>query len=89
MAGKRDKNQQQRDRDRVAKLKPGCYICGKPIDYTLKTPHPMSFELDHVIPIDKGGADDLSNKSASHRDCNSKKRARKYAPIVRRSGSLG
>lgn len=89
MAVKRDKAQQARDRARVAKSKPDCYLCGDPIDYALKTPDPLSYELDHVIPIDKGGIDHISNKAASHRRCNSKKRARIVAPIVRRSRSLG
>lgn len=48
----------------------------------------MSFEVDHLVPLSKGGADNLSNKKAAHRACNSKKRARDYAPIVRRSGTL-
>jgi len=28
-----------------------CWICGQPIDYTLKFPHPQSWSLDHAIPI--------------------------------------
>jgi 5-methylcytosine-specific restriction endonuclease McrA len=48
----------------------------------------MSFVVDHVMPLAKGGADTLDNKKAAHRECNSKKRARIVAPIVRRSGTL-
>ena len=65
-----------------------CHICGRPIDYDLKSPDPMSFEVDHLQPIAKGGTDTIDNAGASHRTCNSKKRARDYAPIIRRSGSL-
>ena len=85
---RRDKNQQNRDRQRVAAGKPNCYLCGLPIDYTLRTPHPMSYELDHIEPIARGGIDHISNKAASHRACNSKKRAREYAPIIRKSSAL-
>lgn len=85
---KRDETQRKRDRARIAATKADCHICGKPIDYTLKWPDPMSFEADHVQAFSRGGADNLSNKRASHRTCNSTKRARDYAPIVRRSGSL-
>ena len=53
------------------------------------TPHPMRFEADHIVPLHKGGDDTLSNKQATHRQCNSTKRARLVAPIVRRSGALG
>ena len=84
------RNTAQRDRDRAAikRTGAGCHICGEPIDYTLPYLHPREYVVDHVVPLSKGGADDLSNKKAAHRDCNSKKRAREYAPIVRRSRSL-
>jgi 5-methylcytosine-specific restriction endonuclease McrA len=61
-----------RDRDRAAikRTKPPCGICQQPIDYTLKSPDPMSFEVDHVIALANGGADTLDNKQASHRKCN-------------------
>ena len=85
------RNTTRRDRDRAAikRTRAGCHICGEPIDYTLPYLHPREFVVDHVIPLSKGGPDDLSNKKAAHRDCNSKKRARDFAPIVRRSGALG
>lgn len=86
--GNRDRAQAQRDRDRIRRTQPDCHICGRPIDYTLRTPDPYSFEVDHVIPLSKGGRDDITNKAAAHRTCNSTKRARLTAPIVRRSGSL-
>ena len=85
---KRNSAIRNKHRARVAKDKPACHICGKAIDYTLPTLDPWSFVLDHVIPLAKGGKDTLDNKKAAHRECNSKKRARMIAPIVRRSGSL-
>ena len=84
----RNTAQQARDRARIARTKPNCHICGEPINYTLKTPHPDSYELDHIVPLKRGGADNINNKAASHRKCNSRKRARLVAPIIRRSGSL-
>lgn len=79
-----------RDRHRrvIARGKPPCGICGEPIDYALHYLDPMSYTADHVVPLAKGGSDTLDNKQPAHRDCNSKKRARLVAPIVRRSGSL-
>lgn len=32
-----------------------CGICGKPVDFSLKYPHPLSPCIDHIIPIAKGG----------------------------------
>lgn len=88
MSKPRNTAQRDRDRARIKATKAACHICGKPIDYTLPYLDPNEFVVDHVIPLIKGGADNISNKKAAHRSCNSKKRARDYAPIIRRSGSL-
>jgi len=85
---KRNTATRDRDRARIARDKPACHICGVAIDYTLTHLDPMAFVVDHVVPLAKGGADALDNKKAAHRECNSKKRARLVAPIVRRSGTL-
>lgn len=66
------RNTTVRDRDRAAirRTKPPCHICGLEIDYALPHLDPMAFEVDHVIPLARGGADTLENKAASHRKCN-------------------
>lgn len=66
------RNTTVRDRDRkaIARTKPPCHICEQPIDYALVSPDPMSFEVDHIIPLARGGPDELANKAASHRVCN-------------------
>lgn len=87
-AHKRSDQLRKKHRAIIARTKAACHICGNPIDYTLTYPHPESFVIDHVVPIAKGGSDELHNKKAAHAGCNSKKRARDYAPIVRRSNSL-
>lgn len=84
----RNTTKRDRDRARIKATRAACHICGQPIDYTLTWLDPRSFVVDHVIPLAKGGTDTIANKAAAHRDCNSKKRARLIAPIVRRSGSL-
>ena len=61
-----------------------CGICGKPIDYSLgmivdpktgkKRPHPMSFVVDEVIPVSKGGSPiDIGNCRAAHWICNARR----------------
>jgi hypothetical protein len=62
-----------------------CWICkafGRPaaIDYSLPARHPLSFELDELIPVSKywlGGYEsreqcalDYNNNAATHRCCN-------------------
>ena len=84
----RDGVRAKRFRSAIRRTKPACHICGNPINYELDWKDPKSFVIDHVIPLHKGGADELYNIKAAHRDCNSKKRARIVAPIIRRSGSL-
>ena len=43
-----------------------CHICNKPIHYT-------DFSIDHIIPISKGGTQDLDNLVPAHKVCNSQK----------------
>ena len=31
-----------------------CAICGRPVDFSKKSPDPWSATLDHIIPISKG-----------------------------------
>ncbi|MDR1183651.1 MAG: HNH endonuclease [Coriobacteriales bacterium] len=51
-----------------------CCICGGPIDRSLKTPHPMSAEIEHLVPVSKGGAVYArANCGISHRICNQRK----------------
>ena len=53
-----------------------CGICGKPIDPDLKWPDLMSFQIDHVWPISKGGPDIRINVRPSHQTCNASKHNR-------------
>lgn len=72
----------------IARTQPPCGICGEPIDYTLRWPDPDAFVADHVTPLALGGSDTLDNKQAAHNRCNSDKRAKPHADIIKRSGSL-
>ena len=48
-----------------------CGICGKPVDFELKYPHPLSACVDHIVPISKGGhPSDISNLQLAHWTCN-------------------
>lgn len=90
MGTKRSSTTRDQARTRLARTRPNCHICGKPIDWDADWKDPMSFVVDHVIPLAKGGEDALSNMRAAHRQrsCNSTKRARDHAPIIRRSNTL-
>lgn len=40
-----------------------CQICGEPVEF-------CEFHIDHIIPISRGGADEINNIQVSHRWCN-------------------
>ncbi|MFF9084414.1 HNH endonuclease [Streptomyces rubiginosohelvolus] len=49
-----------------------CARCGHNIDPTLDARHPLSFTLDHVVPLSRGGnLLDPANARSMHRRCNS------------------
>lgn len=85
---KRSTTTRDRARDRARRRNEACHICGQPIDYNLPWDNPRALVIDHVTALALGGADELANMKAAHRDCNSTKRARAFAPIIRRSGAL-
>ena len=78
-------NARRKIRGRLKAEQRGCWICrafGRPdrIDYELPPGHPMSFEVDELIPVSRyreGGyqskqecALDYNNLDATHRVCN-------------------
>lgn len=70
MNGRRNTTRRDLHRRQLAQHEPPCGICGQPIDYTLPHLDPLAFVADHVIPLNRGGADTLENKQAAHRQCN-------------------
>lgn len=80
--------QRDKDRARIARARPACHICGRPIDYSLPYLDPGEYVVDHIVPLNRGGTDTLANKAAAHRSCNRAKSDQHHAQIVRRSRSL-
>lgn len=51
-----------------------CGICGKPVDFGYRYPHPLSACVDHIIPVAKGGhPSDIDNMQLAHWTCNRQK----------------
>lgn len=64
----------ERNKKRIFATQNTCGICGHPVDFSLKPPHPMSATIDHIIPIAKGGhPSDISNLQLAHWTCNRQK----------------
>lgn len=50
-----------------------CGICKEPVDHRLVAPHPLAAEMDHVVPLSKGGTHTRDNVQCTHRICNNAK----------------
>lgn len=50
-----------------------CHICHEEIDLTIPRTSRMGLTVDHVIPLSKGGSDELDNLRPAHWICNNRK----------------
>lgn len=63
-----------KNRRRILMTQEYCGICGKWVDKSLKRPDPFAPEVDHIVPIAKGGhPSDIGNLQLVHGVCNRKK----------------
>lgn len=66
--------QAERNKKKIMATQTVCGICGKPVDKSLRYPHPLSACIDHIIPVAKGGhPSDLDNLQLAHWTCNRQK----------------
>lgn len=64
----------ERNKKRIFATQNTCGICGHQVDFSLKSPHPMSATIDHIIPVAKNGhPSDISNLQLAHWTCNRQK----------------
>ena len=64
----------EKNKKRIYATQTVCGICGKPVDFSLKYPHPLAPCIDHIIPINKGGhPSDIDNLQLAHWTCNRQK----------------
>ena len=70
----------ERAKKRIYASQTVCGICGKPVDFSYKYPHPLSPCVDHIIPIAKGGhPSDMDNLQLAHWTCNRSKSDKLFA----------
>lgn len=50
-----------------------CYLCGYPIDWFGNMYEPLSFNVEHLVPISLGGRHEMANVAPAHRVCNMRK----------------
>lgn len=64
----------EKNKRRILATQTVCGICGKPVDMSLKYPHPLAPCIDHIIPIARGGhPSDIENLQLAHWTCNRQK----------------
>ena len=60
-----------------------CWICRRPIDYSLRGTHPHAPSLDHLVPRFMGGELlDPANVAVCHFGCNARRGARQRAATI-------
>jgi 5-methylcytosine-specific restriction endonuclease McrA len=52
-----------------------CHLCRLKLSLTTKHPDPGYASIDHVIPLARGGTNELANLRLAHLVCNLRKRA--------------
>ena len=63
-----------RNKKKIYATQTVCGICGKPVDFDKRYPHPLSPCIDHIIPVSKGGhPSDIDNLQLAHWTCNRQK----------------
>lgn len=79
MGNPRSKNGHRRREllKRVRAMGDPCWICELPIDTDMPAGHPLSLEVDELVPVSHGGSPtDFSNTAAAHRCCNNWRRTK-------------
>ena len=67
-------HQWRKAKNTILKTQTYCHLCGHTVNKQLPAGHPMAPEIDHIIPLARGGAKTaLSNLALTHRSCNLRK----------------
>lgn len=70
----------ERNKKKIYATQLVCGICGRPVDFSIKYPDPLSACIDHIIPVNKGGhPSDIDNLQLAHFTCNRQKSDKLFA----------
>ena len=83
------RKQFENNKKRIFATQSVCGICGKPVDFSYKYPHPLSACIDHIIPVAKGGhPSDLDNLQLAHMTCNRQKSDKLFVNIAKQEPKI-
>ncbi|MGE2714346.1 HNH endonuclease [Mycolicibacterium litorale] len=88
----RNTTRRNRHRAAIARDRSPCHWCGIELIYDPNPDdpdwhlHPQSFTIDHVIPLARGGEEELHNLVAACRACNREKSDKLTAPATADGG---
>ncbi len=78
----------EKNKKKIMATQKVCGICGTPVDFKQKYPHPLSPCIDHIIPIAKGGhPSDIDNLQLAHWTCNRQKSDKLIAVNRKKEGT--
>ena len=90
-------NLRRKNRARIKSQGDVCYLCGRPIDYTLPHDNPWAFVVDELIPVSRwkefgydsprAVAEDFNNLRAAHRICNARKSNKTIEELKKRQNA--
>ena len=77
----------ERNKKKIYATQTCCGICGLPVDFEQRYPHPLSPCIDHIIPVAKGGhPSDIDNLQLAHWSCNRQKSDKLLRPHSKAEG---
>lgn len=53
-----------------------CHLCQRKVNPNLRSPHPQSATMDHLVPVADGGDSEPENLRLAHRRCNTRRGTR-------------
>lgn len=77
-----------KNKKKILKTQEVCGICGRPVDKSLKYPHPLAASVDHIIPVSRGGhPSDIENLQLAHWMCNRQKSDKMTRPVEKKGAN--